>query len=127
MFFKCSLTIKSRGIKMNHAKMTKQSGTSRVVAQKEWALINCEATDCTMDNSGHYTVINYAGQGFVRCDIMTDKDLPVMSFKGFFKDVRKCVMQFFADEKIGISTEHASYIGEEIALANTLAELYVQD
>ena len=89
-----------------------------------WELVNCEAKDFTMDQSKHYTVINYAGSGMVRCDIMTDQDIPVKSFKGYFKDVRKYVIRFM--EYCPISLEHASYIGEELALADCLKEKYVQ-
>jgi hypothetical protein len=90
-----------------------------------WELINCEAKECTMDNSKHYTVINYAGGGIVRCDIMNSNDEPVMSYQGYFKDVRKYVVRFL--EHAFISLEHASYIGEELALASALKEEYIQD
>jgi hypothetical protein len=94
-----------------------------------WQLINCEAQKCTMDDSKHYTVIHYCGSGQVRCDIMRtaegQTDEPVMSYKGYFKDVRKYVVRFL--EYAHISMEHASYIGEELARADILKEAYKQD
>ena len=90
-----------------------------------WELINCEAQNCTMDDSNHYTVIHYCGQGMVRCDIMQGKDNPVKSYKGYFKDVRKYVVRFLSYAHI--SLEHASYIGEELARADILKEAYKQD
>jgi hypothetical protein len=113
---------------MNNAKMTKQSGTPKAAVQKrDWELINCEAIDCTMDQSKHYTAINYVGSGGVRCDIMSDTDEPVMSFSGHYSDVRKYVIAFFAEENINISIEHASYIGEQLALCDQQHELFIQD
>jgi hypothetical protein len=94
-----------------------------------WELINCEAQNCTMDDSKHYVVVNYVGSGQVRCDIMRtaegQDDAPVKSYMGYFKDVRKYVVRFL--EYAHISYEHASYIGEELALADSLKELYIQD
>jgi hypothetical protein len=90
-----------------------------------WELINCKAKEFTMDNSKFYTVINYTGSGMVRCDIMTSEDEPIKSFAGYYKDVRKYVINFLAYAHI--SLEHASYIGEELALANEQKEKYVQD
>ena len=90
-----------------------------------WELINCEAKAFTMDDSKHYVVVNFAGSGQVRCDIMTDKDDPVKSYLGYYKDVRKYVVAFLG--YAGISVEHASYIGEELARADCLKEKYGQE
>jgi hypothetical protein len=90
-----------------------------------WELINCEAQTFEMDESKHYVVIHYCGSGMVRCDIMTEDNDPVMSYKGYFKDVRKCVVRFMGYAHI--SNEHASYIGEELARADILKESYTQD
>jgi hypothetical protein len=93
-----------------------------------WELINCEAREFTMDQSNHYTVIHYCGSGQVRCDIMKSEngsDQPVMSYKGYYKDVRKYVVSFLSYAYI--SLEHASYIGEELARADILKEAYTQE
>ena len=90
-----------------------------------WELINTEAIDCTMDDSKHYTIISYAGSGLVRCDIMDCRDRPIKSFQGYFKDVRKYVVRFLG--YVNISHEHASYIGEELALCNEKQGDYKQD
>jgi hypothetical protein len=92
-----------------------------------WKLVNCEARECTMDNSGHYTVINYIAGGLVRVDIMKTDVEPAMSFQGYFRDVRKHVIDWFIENTVSFSHEHASYIGEELALASVLKENYTQD
>jgi len=89
-----------------------------------WELINCEAQGFTMDDSRHYTVINYTKSGIVRCDIMMDQDICVKSYQGYFKDVRKYVIRFL--EYAHISMEHAGYIAEELALADCLKGDYKQ-
>lgn len=101
--------------------------------------------ECTLDDSGIYTVINrvvpkvftgqhdkgYIGQAIsVRVDIMgCEDDYPVMSFVGKAENVRKTVLRFLTCRHNGrtwtISGEHASYIGSEIARAE-LDEHYVQ-
>jgi hypothetical protein len=91
-----------------------------------WELHNVEAIECKMDDSHMYTAINYVGSEQIRVDIMTDKDEPVKSFIGFFSDVRKYVIRFMS-YNVGFSLEHASYIGEQIALANEQKEAYIQD
>ncbi len=91
-----------------------------------WSLINVEPIECTMDDSKMYTVVNYVQRDQIRVDIMTDKDEPVKSFIGFYSDVRKQVIRFMS-YNVGFSVEHASYIGQEIALANEQKEAYVQD
>jgi hypothetical protein len=78
-----------------------------------------------MDDSEVYTVIYYTKSGMVRCDIMNSDDEPVKSFTGFYSDVRKYVVRFM--KQLYISEEHASYIGEQLALANLLKEAYIQD
>ena len=97
------------------------------------------------DNSGIYTLINripidhnikYAGQPIgiqlVRLDIMTTKDIPMVSFLGSPVAVRKAFVDW-AYQHIGsmlpecvVSPEHFSYIGFELARA-AQDENYIQD
>lgn len=112
----------------------------------QWELEKVEKIDCTMDDSGVYTVINRVmetnyghGAGTVlkaiRVDVMTDNhgenaDFPLRSFIGPGNDVRKRVIAWLWDRPLEqancISSEHASYIGYEIARA-MIDENYVQD
>ena len=89
--------------------------------------------ECTMDDSGIYCTINRVvenqhGKGYigtavsVRVDIMTDNNEPVMSFVGKADNVRKAVIAFLRLEftdGLRLSFEHASYIGSEIAKAES--------
>lgn len=113
---------------------------------KAWELEKVEPIECTLDDSGVYTVINrtvqkethkqYAGGRLaIRVDVMaTDGDKPLRSFVGPGNDVRKRVIawivKYFASNDGNgagfISGEHASYIGYEIARAMSDPE-YVQD
>ncbi len=92
---------------------------------KTWELIGAVPIQCTMDDSGIYTVINrtksdkthkqYAdSRYFVRCDIMTTEDIPLVSFQGPENDVRKHVIKWLGENGYTISTEHGSYIGREL-------------
>lgn len=90
---------------------------------KNWELIEAEPIECTLDDSGIYTVINRIKSDkvhkgypdnriFVRCDIMTTDDEPLVSFQGSENDVRKHVIRWIKEDTWRrISTEHASYIG----------------
>ena len=97
-----------------------------------WQLIQVSKTDWIQDNSGYYTLIHHIKDNIVRLDIMDKDDMPVVSFQGLAGDVRKHVMQW-QDSKIsqkvglGISCEHASYIGAELARCALLKTDYVQD
>ena len=94
----------------------------------QWELEQVKPIDCTMDDSGVYTVINrivktethkeYSGQRvLVRVDILNiGIDIPVRSFIGVGNDVRKAVIHFIGN-LYKFSREHASYIGYEIARA----------
>ena len=88
--------------------------------------------DCTMDDSGIYTVIHrvvktetheeYSGERvFVRVDVMNTDNEPIHSFIGDANDVRKTVIRYLEDFNYPLvhrfSREHASYIGYEIARA----------
>ena len=103
-----------------------------------WQLIEAVPMDCTMDDSGIYTVIHrktsdqthkgYAdSRVFVRVDVMRTYDnTSVVSFIGLENDVRKNLMHWIDDNACRISTEHASYIGRELLRAvNTVN--YVQE
>ncbi len=99
----------------------------------EWELKEVEHVDCTLDDSGIYTVINRTSKtewsrGYshttvkIRVDILTTADnTPLISFIGDGNDVRKAVMKWlelgFRQRPDSISTEHASYIGYEISRA----------
>lgn len=103
-----------------------------------WKLNKVGNIDCTMDNSGVYTIINRAvnpipfGDQHIRVDIMsTDGDEPLQSFIGKGNDVRKAVLsclESISETRYGLtlSSEHASYIGYEIARAEADSD-YVQD
>lgn len=101
----------------------------------DWKLNKVEDIECTMDNSGVYTVINRVmetkyGKGAgtvllgIRVDILaTDGNLPLQSFQGTGNAVRKHVIRWLNEYEYRIipdkwvSIEHASYIGYEIARA----------
>lgn len=101
-----------------------------------------ERIECTIDNSGVYTVINRCtglvgekivvdGEVQIRIDVLaTDGDTPLRSFVGPGNDVRKRVISYLSYQRDGmlhaVSHEHASYIGYEIARA-IADEKYVQD
>lgn len=102
-----------------------------------WGLIECEDRECTMDNSGIYTVINrvkqtdvhkqYANTNIlIRVDIMSSADNPLVSIQGKANAARKAVIAWITLHAVmPISTEHASYIGYEIMRARS-EENYVQ-
>ena len=94
-----------------------------------WELINTEALECQLDESGRYVMVHYIN-GAIRVDIMENRadgsDEPVMSYQGFASDVRKYVIRYLGYAP-GFSFEHASYIGEQIERCSQQKEAYVQD
>lgn len=99
-----------------------------------WKLINVETeADCTMDNSGIYAIINRIvdrehNKGYsadkvkIKVDVLAERDdSPIISFVGKSEAVRKAVINWFLthDYDWPISLEYASYIGSEIARANS--------
>ncbi len=114
----------------------------------DWKLNQSEETEYTPDNSGVYTIINKVTEveytkgvrtvsKSVRCDIMRESDNePLQSFVGSANAVRKDAIRWISnyacprvlpnDKEVNhISTEHASYIGYELARAETIED-YVQ-
>ena len=97
-----------------------------------WALIEATDSECTMDESGVYTMIHRAPQGDgtikVRADLMREEDdEPVVSFIGTANNVRRKLIGWIHRHwPVIISTEHASYLGYELLRAET-EEDYVQD
>ena len=119
-----------------------------------WKLVHTTPIECTMDDSGVYTVINrieepdthkgYIGKRVsVRCDIMlsrqcpkmdgtvVNRDEPLISFQGSANDVRKYVIRWIKTYSglptlAQLSWEHASYIGWELHRAETDPN-YIQD
>ena len=106
-----------------------------------WQLVNVtEEPEWVQDESGVYVIISRLPADIphpqyvvrdVRLDLMRDNGLPgpIRSWQGSAKAVRKAVMQWleFDHPDIGwLSAEHASYIGEQLALAAVLSD-FVQD
>ena len=102
-----------------------------------WKLVHTTPIECTMDDSGVYTVINRIEEHdshtgitivdvSVRCDIMTSDGEPLISFQGSANDVRKYVIAYNTGLMPAMSLEHASYIGWELHRAETDPN-YVQD
>lgn len=91
-----------------------------------WELITVNEIDCTMDNSGIYTVINRTPNNDIRLDIMTTDHEPVQSFAGTANNIRKHVVKWLFDHCIIISSEHSSYIGYELARAQADKD-FIQD
>ena len=98
-----------------------------------WQLIEATDVDCTMDDSGVYTIISRlalkygCSRGTVRADLMTtDGDVPLVSFIGTANNVRKRLIHWLEVDGQWISMEHASYIGYELARAESDVD-YVQD
>ncbi len=105
-----------------------------------WELKQCKDSEYTPDSSGVYMVINrivrreHSGaysinKITVRVDIMSTNDEPLMSFVGAGDAVRKDVIRWLQKSVLAagmqVSTEHASYIGYEVARAMQ-DEHYVQ-
>ena len=100
-----------------------------------WILIEATDVECTMDDSGVYTVIHrvieWDGRVHVRADLMTDADEPLVSFIGTANNVRKRLIDWLREScnlppRYPISLEHASYIGYEVQRAELMPD-YVQD
>jgi len=96
-----------------------------------WELREVKDTECTMDDSGVYTVIHRTADGRVRADLMAVKGSePIVSFIGTANAVRKALIRYLSNNRIGthpyISQEHASYIGYELLRAE-MDPNYVQD
>ena len=108
-----------------------------------WELREVEDIECTLDDSGVYTVIhriktrygNYRQTPIapvhVRLDLITASVEPLMSWQGTANNVRKAVIAFLDERNdeyycCDISAEHASYIGYELHRAETDPN-YVQD
>ena len=78
-----------------------------------------------MDDSGVYTVIHWTKDDKIRVDLMTDDDEPVISWQSDNPDaLRKEIISVLG--LYGISVEHASYIGAEIAKCFNYERYYVQ-
>lgn len=93
-----------------------------------WQLIKVQQTDWIQDDSGYYTLINWIDDNTVRLDVMDKDDFPVVSFQGVAGDIRKDIMQTSKQCNVwGLSLEHASYIGAELARCELLKTDYVQD
>jgi hypothetical protein len=92
-----------------------------------WELIEVTGErDCTMDNSGVYTVINHTSDHKVRVDLMTNDDQPIISWQSNNVDaLRKEIMLVLGLHDI--SVEHASYIGAEIVRCGLMASAYTQN
>ena len=96
-----------------------------------WTLKHVEESECTMDDSGMYVVVNRRNDETVRADLMaTGSDRPIRSLEGTANAVRKALIRAIVGECAVagrfISPEHASYIGYELARAEADAD-YVQD
>jgi len=99
------------------------------VKNEKWVLKKAKPSECIMDNSGIYAVINrqektethkeYAGKLIsVRIDVMSDDNVPLISFEGNAEDVRKDAIRWIDDNIFTLVTlEHASYIGAELERA----------
>jgi hypothetical protein len=99
-----------------------------ILSPSGWMLNTIEnEIDCTLDNSGIYTVINYTPKG-IRLDIMSSEDLPIQSFIcSNANALRKSVIKYITDSGYQISPEHASYIGYELARCSAMRTEYIQD
>lgn len=93
-----------------------------------WSLnVVSEELDCTMDNSGIYTVIHYTKTG-IRVDIMSISDQPIISFISHNPNaLRKTVIKWINDNAFIISAEHSSYIGYELSRCFSMQSEYIQD
>jgi len=105
-----------------------------------WKLIKAMPIKATMDNSGVHVVIHRMriqateeGLACVRADLM-DSDEPIVSYIGPAENVRKRLIGYIVDHGsgydwrtgMGMSLEHASYIGAELYRAS-IDPAYCQD
>ncbi len=96
----------------------------------DWKLNQSVETEYIPDQLAAYTIISKANKGLVRLDLMDVAGSPVESFIGTANAVRKDVVRALTGANSlmypnEISTEHASYIGYELAKAESEAD-YVQ-
>lgn len=108
-------------------------------AKTGWQLNRVDDVDWTQDRSGVYAYIYWATDiESVRLDIMRAADAePLQSFVGKADNVRKHAIRWLSDNvgvarirgqsRCGISLEHASYIGAELARCDAERTDYVQD
>ncbi len=99
-----------------------------------WQLHRVDDIEWTPDDSGVYVLISWdLLTGSVRLDVLRQADnTPLVSFAGRADNVRKAAMAWFEariSQKagLGMSLEHASYIGAELERADTERIDYVQD
>ncbi len=106
----------------------------------QWELREATDRDCTLDDSGVYVVVHRIdARGLtppvqVRADLMTidgQPYVPIVSFVGTANNVRKHLLAYMVNDyqhgRTGpVSPEHASYIGYELARAESDPN-YVQD
>ncbi len=93
----------------------------------QWKLIEVEHVEWEQDKSGFYCLINPLADGLIRLDLMTSTHSPAVSFQGQAADVRKFVAKYTEQQGWILSAEHMAYIGYEIARAELMQALYVQD
>ncbi len=94
-----------------------------------WKLIDVgtkKNDDFTPDNSGVYVVVYRIDSGHVRADLIMVAGEPVVSYIGSANNVRKALMHLLNRLPPGVSIQHASYIGYELALASQTPN-YVQE
>ena len=97
-----------------------------------WQLNRVDAIEWTQDDSGLNVLIAWDTiTDSVRLDVMADKSTkPLQSFIGKTDDVRKAAMRWLTDNIgptaktnylncVGISIEHAAYIGAELERCDT--------
>lgn len=94
-----------------------------------WKLIECDFSECSVDDSGIYTIINrvekkgthkeYSGVWVqVRIDVMQNgTDTPIVSFIGTAENVYKGFCKWLDSTFYALSSEHLMYIGFECAMA----------
>jgi len=90
-----------------------------------WNLNTAKDREWIEDPSDKWMIINWIGAD-VRLDVMAMNGPELQSFQGTDDAVRKAVLDWLEQERIDISLEHASYIGQELARAKILQENYIQ-
>jgi len=101
-----------------------------------WEIEHVQDVECELDDSGVYVIVHRIAKESVhkgipgvvvsvRADLMRSRDNePIRSWQGSANNVRKHLIRFV--RAIGISREHASYIGYELLRAELTPD-YVQD
>lgn len=107
-----------------------------VRSKTQWQLNRIDDIAWIQNRSGVYVYINYdVKTESIRLDIMAIAQLPVaeplQSFVGKADNVRKAAMQWFAARiaqkaGLGVSLEHAAYIGAELERCDTERIDYIQ-